>query len=60
MDESRIAELGDELYSALRDCSVVPPLTERETSITINDAYHISQRMVVLRVERDGERVVGK
>lgn len=60
MQQERIDSLGDELYRALRAGSTVAPLTEREAAITIEDAYHISQRMVSLRVERDGERIVGK
>ncbi len=60
MDEKRINELGDELYAALRSQSVLAPLTERESAITIEDAYHISLRMVSQRLERDGESIVGK
>ena len=50
---------GDELYDALRTRSVVDPLTEREPDITIEDAYHISLRMVNRRLD-DGEKIVGK
>ncbi len=60
MDQERIARLGDELYEALRSQSTLSPLTERESDITIEDAYHISRHMVQQRVERDGERIVGK
>jgi len=60
MDQERIDRLGDELYAALRSQTTLAPLTEREPGITIEDAYHISQRLVSRRVERDGERVVGK
>lgn len=60
MDEKRINELGDQLYDALRSQTVLAPLTERESAITIEDAYHISLRMVSQRLERDGERIVGK
>lgn len=60
MNKEKINELGDELYSALRSNSTVTPLTERETDITINDAYHISLRMVAQRVDRDGESIIGK
>jgi len=60
MDQERIKALGDELYAALRSQSTLAPLTEREPDITIEDAYHISLRMVNQRVERDGERIVGK
>ena len=59
MDKSRIIELGDELFSALRHREAVAPLTEREPEITIEDAYYISQQMVERRVE-DGEQIIGK
>ena len=60
MDKEKISALGDELYRALRSQSTLVPLTERESDITIEDAYHISLHMVGLRVERDGETIVGK
>ena len=60
MDEEKINALGDELYQALRTGSTVPPLTEREADVTIEDAYHISLRMVSQRVELDGETIIGK
>jgi 2-oxopent-4-enoate/cis-2-oxohex-4-enoate hydratase len=60
MDKSRIEALGDELYAALRECRTLPPLTEREEGISIEDAYHISLHMVEQRVSRDGEKIVGK
>ena len=60
MDKKRISALGDELYRALRSQSTLTPLTERESDITIEDAYHISLHMVSQRVELDGETIVGK
>lgn len=60
MDKQKIGRLGDELYEALRNQTTLAPFTEREEDITIEDAYHISQRMVSQRVERDGETIVGK
>ncbi len=60
MEKEKINALGDELYRALRSQSTVTPLTEREVGITIEDAYHISLRMVGRRVELDGETIVGK
>lgn len=59
MDKSLIEALGDELYAALRGCSVVEPLTNRHADITVDEAYHIQQRMLSRRLE-SGERVVGK
>lgn len=60
MDQSSISRLGDELYSALRECRTLAPLTDREQDITIEDAYYISLRMLTRRLEADGEQVVGK
>ena len=48
MDEQKIQALGDELYEALCNQTTVPPLTEREPAITIEDAYHISQHMAIV------------
>ena len=60
MKPDTIKALGDELYRALRSGQTVIPLTEREPAITVEDAYHISLHMVHLRVERDGEQIIGK
>jgi len=60
MDQDKINALGDELYEALRSQSTLVPFTDRETDITIDDAYYISLRMVNRRVEDDGEKIVGK
>ncbi len=56
----RIEQLGDELYDALRERRTLTPLTDRWPEITIDDAYHVSLRMVNRRIEDDGERVIGK
>ena len=56
----KIEELGDELYSALRARRTLSPLTERWPEITIEDAYHVSLRMVNRRIEDDGEKIIGK
>ena len=59
MDKTVIDQLGDELYQALVSREVIAPLTERHPGITIEDAYHVQQRMIARRLEA-GERVVGK
>lgn len=59
LTEQRINELGDELFQALRQREMVTPLTEREPEITIEDAYHVSLRMVEQRV-KSGENIIGK
>ncbi len=59
MDAKLIETLGDELYQAMMTQTVVDPLTSRHPDITIENAYHIQQRMVARRVQA-GERIVGK
>ena len=63
MNEDRKARahaFGDELYAALRGRHTVAPLTERWPEITVDDAYHVSTRIVQRRVSDDGEKIVGK
>jgi 2-oxopent-4-enoate/cis-2-oxohex-4-enoate hydratase len=59
LSETRIHTLGDELFAALRARAVLEPLTNREPSITIDDAYNISLRFLERR-KAEGERVIGK
>jgi 2-oxopent-4-enoate/cis-2-oxohex-4-enoate hydratase len=59
LPSARIAELGDELFAALRARRVLEPLTTRIPDITIEDAYAISLHLLERR-KADGERVVGK
>jgi len=59
MEQSTISQLGDELYDALSNGKTVSPLTSRGFEISIEDAYHIQQRVLARRIEK-GERVIGK
>ena len=59
MDKAKIQQYGDELYQALLDRKAVDPLTDREPSITIEDAYQIQLRMIQRRLDA-GETIVGK
>jgi 2-oxopent-4-enoate/cis-2-oxohex-4-enoate hydratase len=59
MDKAKIQHYGDELYQALLDRKAVEPLTDREPSITIEDAYQIQLRMIQRRIDA-GETIVGK
>ena len=59
MEQKAIQQLGDELYEALVAGKTVSPLTSRGFDITIEDAYHIQQRMLAQRIAK-GEKVVGK
>ena len=59
MDKTLINELGDELYQAMVQRETVTPLTSRGFDISVEDAYHISLRMLERRLAA-GERVIGK
>ena len=45
MEQAQITQLGDELYEALVAGKTIAPLTSRGLDISIEDAYHIQQRM---------------
>jgi 2-oxopent-4-enoate/cis-2-oxohex-4-enoate hydratase len=57
--QSRNDRWGDELYEALRERRTVAPLTERAPEITIDDAYHVSRRLLARRLD-GGEKLIGK
>jgi len=59
MNPQDIIKHGDELYDALLARRPVVPLTDRIADITIEDAYHIQQRMIERRLAK-GETIVGK
>ncbi|GGO83373.1 2-keto-4-pentenoate hydratase [Marinobacterium nitratireducens] len=59
MEQNQIIALGDELYQAMRKGETVTPLTTRFPDISVEDAYHISLRLLERRLEA-GERVIGK
>jgi 2-oxopent-4-enoate/cis-2-oxohex-4-enoate hydratase len=59
MNLKQIEKCGDELYEALTEHKTLKPFTERFDDITIEDAYHISLRMVDRRVQA-GAKIIGK
>lgn len=59
MNTQEITKHGDELYDALVKCQTVAPLTERIPGITIENAYHIQERLIRRRLGA-GETVIGK
>ncbi|WP_199541919.1 2-oxopent-4-enoate hydratase [Paraburkholderia kururiensis] len=59
MESTLIAELGDRLYGALNARETIAPLTDSYPDMSIDDAYHVQQRMVQRRLDA-GETVVGK
>jgi 2-oxopent-4-enoate/cis-2-oxohex-4-enoate hydratase len=60
LNPNQITTYGDELYTALDTGRTVAPLTSREPTLDITDAYRISQRFLQRRLEATGEQVVGK
>ena len=59
MKKEQIIQCGDELFDAMRNRQTLRPFTERFEDFTIDDAYHVSLRMVERRVQ-SGERIIGK
>tara|TARA_R110001583_G_scaffold2296_17_gene17021 strand:+ start:22706 stop:23491 length:786 start_codon:yes stop_codon:yes gene_type:complete len=59
MKKEQIIQCGDELFDAMRKRQTLRPFTERFEDFTIDDAYHVSLRMVERRVQ-SGERIIGK
>ncbi|MFX1674037.1 2-oxopent-4-enoate hydratase [Paraburkholderia sp. A2WS-5] len=59
MESTLITELGDRLYGALTARETLAPLTDSHPGMSIDDAYHIQQRMVQRRLDA-GETVMGK
>jgi 2-keto-4-pentenoate hydratase len=59
MDEKRIAAYAEQLFNAERNRQAVPPLTDQDPSLTIDDAYQI-QLANVKRVLEMGNTISGK
>ncbi len=59
MESKLIERLGDELYESLVTRKTIVPFSTRYPEMTIEDAYHVQQRMISRRLEH-GERIVGK
>jgi 2-oxopent-4-enoate/cis-2-oxohex-4-enoate hydratase len=59
MNESVIAEVGGKLWRALKEGTVIDPLTDRFPEISVDDAYNVQK--VVIQHELDaGARIIGK
>jgi len=59
MQTKLIEDLGDELYESLVTRKTIQPFSSRYPDMTIEDAYHVQQRMIARRLEQ-GEKIVGK
>ncbi|MDR2662951.1 MAG: 2-keto-4-pentenoate hydratase, partial [Treponema sp.] len=59
MSGDRIAALAEELFKAEQDRKAIPPLSERDPSLTVDDAYRI-QLVNIQRVVGMGHVISGK
>ncbi len=59
MDKDKIASYGNTLYDCLRNRKTIAPITEQESDVTIENAYHISLQLLQRRLD-DGEKIIGK
>jgi 2-oxopent-4-enoate/cis-2-oxohex-4-enoate hydratase len=59
LSSEKIRHLGNELYQAWATGQAIDPITDRESEISIEDAYQVQLDIIARRVAA-GERVVGK
>ncbi|MDR1178312.1 MAG: fumarylacetoacetate hydrolase family protein [Spirochaetaceae bacterium] len=59
MDQQKIAAYAEELFMAERNRAAVPPLSDRESTMTVDDAYQI-QLANIRRVSAMGHVISGK
>lgn len=59
MEEELVARIGSQLFVALSERRTLEPLTSTHPSISIDDAYRISLKLLDMR-KAAGERVIGK
>ncbi len=60
LTEALQQQIGQALYRALRNGKTFAPLTDQHPDIEIDDAYRIARHMLMLRMDNDGERIIGK
>jgi 2-keto-4-pentenoate hydratase len=59
MDQAKIAAFAEQLFNAERNRTAIPPLTEQDPSLSVDEAYHI-QLANVKRVLGMGNVISGK
>jgi 2-keto-4-pentenoate hydratase len=59
MDETRIKALAEKLLAAEKDRKPIPPLTDADTVLTVDEAYRVQLRVVELK-KSSGQVVIGK
>lgn len=60
LEQIKIEKYGNELYEALKGNFTIEPITNREASITIEDAYAIQDVFIKRRIKDDGVKIIGK
>lgn len=56
---TKIESYASELLEAEKTCKGISPLTERDSSLTVEDAYHIQLEMVKQKLA-EGKKIIGK
>ena len=59
MNQEQIESYSEALYECLRGRTTMPPITDTESEVSVEDAYQISRLLLQRRLD-DGEKVVGK
>jgi 2-keto-4-pentenoate hydratase len=59
MDQAKISAYAEQLFNSERNRAAVPPLTQQDPTLTVDDAYHI-QLANVKRVQDMGHVISGK
>src|SRR5699024_9638760 len=54
-----IHQFASELFEAEKKTKGIQPLTERNASLTVEDAYHIQLKIMEMKLE-EGKKVIGK
>lgn len=60
LSKTQTETYANQLYTALRQCSTIAPLTDATPEMTIEDAYAISSLVLEKRMQLDGEILIGK
>ena len=60
MEQIKIEKYANELYDALKNNTMIEPISSREPECTIEDAYAIQHCGITKRINKDGVRIIGK
>ena len=60
MEQTKIEFYANEIYNSLKTRQAIEPLTAREPSITIQDAYNIQDILIKKRLREDKSTIIGK